>query len=292
MGKKFKLFCFGFGQVAKYFVNNLLDKNSLSELITTNTKKTETKKINNFKYKSYFFSDNNFDIDLINDLQSSKKVLISIPPKNKNDLVLKNFGKYFKNKNFDWVTYLSATNVYGDKKGEWVNENTDPNPLSSKGKSRFVAENEWLNFYKKFLLKIQIFRLSGIYSKENNIINKLQTGDYKIVEKKNNFFSRIHVEDISEILTLSLNKFKPGEVYNISDNYPCSNEEVVTYASQLLKINKPSKIKVDDLQNETLKDFYRESKKVDNNKMKKFFNYDLKFSTYKEGLDNIIDHII
>ena len=292
MEKKFKLFCFGFGQVAKYFVKNLLDKNFSIELITTNTKKTEMKRINNFEYKSYFFSYNDFDVDLINDLQSSKKVLISIPPKNKTDLVLKNFGKYFKNNNFDWVTYLSATNVYGDKKGEWVNENTTPNPLSLRGKSRLVAESEWLSFYKKFVLQIQIFRLSGIYSNENNIINKLQAGDYQIVEKKNNFFSRIHVEDISEILSISLNKFKPGEVYNISDNYPCSNEEVVTYASELLKINKPSKIKLDDLKNENLKDFYKVSKKVDNNKMKRFFNYNLKFSTYKEGLDNIINHII
>ena len=43
MKKKFKLFCFGFGQVAKYFVNNLVKNNFNFELITTNTTKTQLK---------------------------------------------------------------------------------------------------------------------------------------------------------------------------------------------------------------------------------------------------------
>ena len=41
-----------------------------------------------------------------------------------------------------------------------------------------------------------------------------------------------------------------------------------------------------------LKIFYKDSKKVDNKKMKKFFNYNLKFSTYKEGLNNIFNNLI
>ena len=34
-----------------------------------------------------------------------------------------------------------------------------------------------------------------------------------------------------------------------------------------------------------LKNFYKDSKKVSNKKMKNFFKYNLKFPTYKEGLD-------
>ena len=53
MKKNFKLFCFGFGQVAKYFVNNLVQNNFKFDLITTNTYKTQLKKFNGKKYKSY-----------------------------------------------------------------------------------------------------------------------------------------------------------------------------------------------------------------------------------------------
>ena len=93
MKKKFKLFCFGFGQVAKYFVNNLIKNNFKFDLISTNTTKTQLKEFGGKCYKSYYFCDNKFDSDLIYHLNSSSKVLISISPKNNSDLVLKNFNK-------------------------------------------------------------------------------------------------------------------------------------------------------------------------------------------------------
>ena len=190
MNKKIKLFCFGFGQVAKYFVRNLKKNKINFELFATNTKGTQLKKFNTIEYKSYFFYDNTFDPNLLKDLNTANKILISIPPRNKTDLVLKNFKKNFKKNKFDWVTYLSATSVYGDKKGEWVDEKTNPVPSSERGISRLDAEKNWLNLYKNFKIPIQIFRLSGIYSKENNVLERLKMGTLKIVKKKNHFFSR------------------------------------------------------------------------------------------------------
>ena len=290
--KNFKLFCFGFGQVAKYFIKNIIKNNLNFELFATNTKGTQIKEFNKIKYKSYFFYDNTFDPDLINDLNSANKVLISIPPRSNIDLVIKNFENNFKKNKFDWVTYLSATSVYGDKKGQWVDEATDPEPTSDRGVARLNAEKNWLRLYKDFSLPIQIFRLSGIYSNENNVIERLKMGKLKIVNKKNHFFSRIHIDDIAGVLTLSLKKFIPGEIYNISDNYPCSNEEIAKYAADLMKMNLPQKINIEDLESEMLKIFYKESKRVNNSRMKNFFGYELKYPTYKEGLNMIRNHQI
>ena len=290
MLKKFKLFCFGFGQVAQYFIKNLNRNNLDFEFISTNTNKTKLKKFNNLEHKSYYFVDNEFDEDLLNDLNSSDKVLISIPPKNKIDIVLKLFDKHFKKNRFQWVTYLSATSVYGDKKGQWVDENTKTEPTSERGIARLNAEKQWLRHFKDFGLPVQIFRLSGIYSIENNVINKLKTGRIQIVKRDNHFFSRIHIEDIAQILTLSLKKFAPGQIFNISDNYPCSYQEIVEYACKLLKTDVPKKIKFDEINEEMLKNFYRNSKKVSNQKMKNFFEYNLQYPTYKEGLKMIRNH--
>ena len=41
-----------------------------------------------------------------------------------------------------------------------------------------------------------------------------------------------------------------------------------------------------------IKNFYKDSKKVNNKKMKEFFNYSLKFPTYAEGLNYIRDNFI
>ena len=289
--KKIKLFCFGFGQVGKYFVKSLINKKVDFELVTTNTKKTTTQEFKNLKFKSFFFSGKDYDPDLIGELNLSNKVLISISPKNQDDLVLKMFKFFLLQNNFDWITYLSATSVYGNKDGNWVDENSKTEPISSRGVARLNAENNWLKHYKNFQLPVQILRLSGIYSLENNIIKRLQKGKLQVVEKRNHFFSRIHVEDIAEILTISLTKFKPGEIFNISDDCPASNEEVAKYASGLTSIVLPKKIYPNDLESKMLKDFYKDSKKRSNKKMKLFFNYSLKYPTYKEGLKMIQNHI-
>ena len=158
MKSKFKLFCFGFGQVAIYFVSNLRNKKINFDLVTTNTKDTKLEKINNLKYKSYFFKNNEFDKNLLKELNSTTKILISIPPKEQEDIVLKVFSKSLKNGKFNWITYLSATSVYGDKKGQWVDENATLEPTSSRGIARLNAEKQWIEFYKNFNLPIQIFR--------------------------------------------------------------------------------------------------------------------------------------
>ena len=291
MKKKFKLFCFGFGQVANYFVRNLIKHNLNFDLITTNTSSTQINKINNLDYKSYYFADSKFDKNLLKDLSTSDKVLISIPPKDDKDIVLKTFDENFKKNKFNWVTYLSATSVYGDKKGEWVDEEANTDPKSNIGIARLNAEKSWLKYYKDFNLSVQIFRLTGIYSVENNVIKRLKKGTLKIVDKKNHYFSRIHVEDIAEILNLSLKKFNAGQIFNLSDDYPCSNDEIAQYAASLIKVNLPKKINLNDLESEMLKNFYKDSKKVSNKKMKFFFKYKLKYPTFKEGLDMIKNHI-
>ena len=78
-----------------------------------------------------------------------------------------------KNSKINWITYLSATSVYGDHKGEWVNEDSETNPTSINGIARLKAENDWVSLEKNNKLPIQIFRLSGIYSDEKNILSQL-----------------------------------------------------------------------------------------------------------------------
>ena len=126
--------------------------------------------------------------------------------------------------------------------------------------------------------------MSGIYSIERNLIKRLKTGKANVVQKSNHYFSRIHVEDIAEILTLSIKQNYPGEIFNISDDRPCSNEEITKYAIKLTRMLMPKKIKQAQINSKKLKDFYKDSKKVNNSKMKKFFKYKLRYPTYKEGL--------
>jgi len=289
--KNINIFCYGFGQVAKSFVNRLSLEGFRIHLSTTNRSETAFSKIGNVEYKSYKFDNNNFDEEIIDKLKNSDHILISIPPINGNDIVINNFSDTLKNSNIKWITYLSATSVYGNHKGEWVNELSKTHPTSLLGINRLKVEEKWLSFVKKNNLPLQIFRLSGIYSNKNNPLLRLKSGNANIINKPNHFFSRIHVEDIANVLLKSLTNFKSNEIYNISDDKPASSQEVMSYAAKILKTDLPKTIDEQDIKNEMLKNFYKDSKKVSNKKMKKFFNYNLKFPTYIEGLNNISNNL-
>jgi|TARA_B110000967_G_C18838751_1_gene538203 nucleoside-diphosphate-sugar epimerase len=286
------IFCFGFGKVAKNFINKIKSENFKINLSTTSTTKTCQKSINGLNYENYFFKDEAYDDNLIEKLKEADHILISIPPVRETDQVIKNFSKIIEDCKAKWITYLSATSIYGDHKGEWVNEKSITKPTSPKGVARLKAEKSWLSLNTNKNLPVQIFRLSGIYSNENNILIRLKSGNASLINKQNNFFSRIHVEDIANILFKSLSNFKPGEIYNISDDKPSSLLEVTLYGTKLLNMDKPKMIEFNDIKNEMLKNFYKDSKKVNNQKMKSFFNYNLKFPTYIEGLSYIRDNFI
>ncbi|MDC1044717.1 oxidoreductase [Candidatus Pelagibacter ubique] len=285
--KDINIFCFGFGQVAKNFIKKLNIEQYNINLSATSRSVSSKKSFNGINYNSYLFNSEKFDQNLVVKLKEADHILVSIPPENQEDLVIKNFSKFIESSKVKWITYLSATSIYGDHKGEWVNENSKTNPISNNGIARLKAENAWFSLEKNKKIPIQIFRLSGIYSNEKNILIRLKSGGVKLINKKNHFFSRIHVDDISNILFKSLSKFKSGEIYNLSDDKPSTSEEVTLFGAKILNIENIEKIEVDQIKSEMLKNFYNESKKVSNKKMKNYFDYNLKFPSYIEGLNHI-----
>jgi nucleoside-diphosphate-sugar epimerase len=290
--KEVNIFCFGFGQVAKNFIKKISLENLKINLAATSREKSQKKFFNKLSYESFQLDANTFDQTLIERLKKSDYILVSIAPINGEDIVLKKFINIIENSNVKWITYLSATSVYGNHNGDWVDEKSKTAPTSIKGIDRLKAENSWVNLSTNKNLPLQIFRLSGIYSNEKNILIRLKSGNEKIIDKKNHFFSRIHVEDIANILFRSLNNFKPNEIYNISDDKPASSREVALYGTKLLNIEKPTIIETSSITSEAIKNFYKDSKKVSNKKMKSFFNYELKYPTYVEGLNYIRDNFI
>ena len=286
------IICFGFGQVAKTFIKKLKEQGTTFKLTTTSREKSKTKEFENINYESYQLTKEGFDKNFISRFEEADHTLLSIAPINGTDIVIKNLKNYFKSSKFKWITYLSATSVYGNHNGKWVDENSETKPTSTNGVERLKVEKEWMQLASKFDLPFQIFRLSGIYSSQYNILRRLKSGEAKIINKKNHFFSRIHVEDIANVLSSSLNNFKKKEIYNISDNQPASAEEVAMYGVKLLGINKPKTLEINEIESEMLKNFYKDSKKVDNKKMKEFFNHKLKYPTYVEGLNYIFNNAI
>ena len=146
---------------------------------------------------------------LIYKINEEANYILIYTPINGEDIVTKYFDKSFNKKNYKWITYLSATSVYGNHNGEWVNE-FETKPTSSFGSDRLNAENSWIELSAKNKIPLQIFRLSGIYSEKNNILEKLRLGIMK-ERQENHFFQEykkiLQIFYLSQLKILKVVKF-------------------------------------------------------------------------------------
>ncbi|MDR2831698.1 MAG: SDR family oxidoreductase [Rickettsiales bacterium] len=259
------LFCFSYGYVAKFLSKKLLN---LGWKVSGTSKNQDIPNVNLSNYEKV-----NQDL-----LKSATHVLISIPTDG--DDVLERYGDCLQN--IKWLGYLSATSVYGDHAGNWVTEESKTKPVESRGENRLRSEKKWLNSK----LPVHIFRLAGIYGPGRNVLVDLQLNKARNVQKEGHFFSRIHVEDISNILFSSIQNIKPGEIYNCADDLPATQSEVVVYAAKLLNVSAPKPIEVSSL-SDYAQSFYLGLKKVSNAKIKKDLNVSLIYPNYKVGLESL-----
>ena len=287
MINKDKFFFFGFGQTAKYLINNLVQSKKKFSFNATNTKRTSFKTFGKKKFKSFKFRDKSYDKKLINELIQADYILISIPPQKKRDVVLKSFGNLLINSKFKKLIYLSATSVYGNHNGKWVNENSKLKGRTKFGLGRKIVEKAWLKFRDLNNLDINILRVSGIYSKENNVLKKISKTNIYVKEKK--YFSRIRIEDLAQIIKKMFFSQKKFMVLNASDDKPATNTEVANFAAKLLKIKNLKPVPIAKFKNKMIKEFYKDSKKVSNKNMKNKLQIKLRFPTYKEGLKKLFN---
>lgn len=189
----------------------------------------------------------------------------------------------------DWLGYLSTTGVYGDRQGGWVFETGRLAAQSMEGARRVAAERDWLDVGKGMGLTTTIFRLPGIYGPGRSTFDRLRAGKAKRITAPGQVFSRIHVDDLAAGLAASIARPRAGGIYNLCDDEPAPNSEVVAYAAELLGLPAPPEIPVEaaNLAGPAQR-FYAESKRVSNARAKAELGWRPAYPTYREGLSAIL----
>ena len=102
-------------------------------------------------------------------------------------------------------------------------------------------------------------------------------------------FSRVHIDDIVAALIISLEQDISSNIYNLSDDLPSSQHEVIEYAAELLNTELPDLLNFEDANlSPMVREFYMSSKKVSNKKIKKQLGLNLKYPSYREGLTSLL----
>ena len=209
-------------------------------------------------------------------LADADQVLSSVPPGADGDPVLEVYGEALTGKA---LTYLSSTGVYGDTQGAWVDESAPTG--TGRRTARAEADAAWL------ARGARVLRLPGIYGPGRSALERVEEGKAHRIALDNQVFSRVHVDDIVSAAVLALEA--PAGAYNISDDLPCSQNEVIEHACALLGLPQPSLQSLDEAGLSPMaRAFYAENRRVANGKAKRVLGWSLRYPTYREGLASLL----
>lgn len=220
-------------------------------------------------------------------------VLCSIPPDTDGDPAWRAHRDWFDRHahHLAWLGYLSTTGVYGDAKGGWVDESSPLAPSSDRSQWRVIAEQQWLGLWQGHGAPVHVFRLPGIYGPGRSAIDQVRSGTARRIDKPGQIFSRIHVEDIAATLEASIDRPRGGAVYNVTDDEPAPNADVIAHAFELLGQPVPPAIPYDQIapsMSPMARSFYADSRRVRNTLIKDELGVRLAYPTYREGLRAIL----
>jgi len=229
--------------------------------------------------------------DLTEPLRAASHILVSAAPEQAGDPMLEMLGDGIAELggDLDWLGYLSTTAVYGDHQGDWVDEDTPLTPTTKRGQWRVEAERDWRVLSASAALPLHIFRLAGIYGPGRGPFSKVRAGTARRIIKPGQVFSRIHVDDIAQVLLASMLKPIEGAIYNVCDDLAAPPEDVIGLAAEMLGQPLPPAEPFDQAQLTPMaRSFYAESKRVRNDRIKSELAVILTYPSYRDGLASLL----
>lgn len=210
-------------------------------------------------------------------IATASHILSSVPPGRDGDPVLLRYGQAIAEAPAIWVGYLSSTGVYGDSGGAWIDESA---AVVGRRPARNAADLAWQTIHGG----ARVFRLPGIYGPGRSALGRLREGRAHRIDLPDQIFSRIHVDDLADAVEASFDHGPPG-VYNIADDAPAPQNDVVSYAAAMLGIAPPPLQTMDEAGlSDMARAFYGENRRIANGKARRLLRWEPKYPDFRAGL--------
>ncbi|WP_343518930.1 NAD(P)-dependent oxidoreductase [Sphingomonas sp.] len=207
------------------------------------------------------------------ELANATHILSSVPP-GEDDPVLMAYGDALAETGA-WLGYLSSTGVYGDTGGAWVDESAPTG--SGRRSARAAADAAWLS------LGARVFRLPGIYGPGRSPLDRIRAGEAKRIDVPGQVFSRVHVADVASGVIAGFDA--PPGAYNLADDEPAPQSEVIGFGCRLLGLPVPRLIPLAEANlSGPARAFYSENRRVANGKAKRILGWRPLYPDYRLGL--------
>lgn len=168
------------------------------------------------------------------------------------------------------ILYISTTGVYGDCKGEWIDETHAINPQVDRAKRRWDAEQQLSRFQSETGSELVILRVAGIYGPDKLPLARLRKRLPMVSEQDSPWTNRIHLHDLVTICKTAMQHADNGEIFNVSDGQPDKMAHYFNAVADMAHLERPPCISLDTVSDQLssgLLSYLAESRRLSNKKV-------------------------
>ena len=188
------------------------------------------------------------------------------------------------------LIYISTSGVYGDCKGEIVDETHNTHAQNARAKLRVDAEKQIRKWARHNGVQASILRVPGIYAADRLPVERLKKGTPAIVEAEDGYTNHIHADDLARCVVAALQHAQPNRIYHTVDDSQMKMGayfDAVAQAFDLPPAPRVTRAEAQLLLSPALLSFMNESRRLSNTRMKRELKVVLRYPTVAHALAEI-----
>lgn len=185
------------------------------------------------------------------------------------------------------LIYISTSGVYGDCHGELIDETYPVHPENGRAIRRIDAERQIRNWGKRNHIPVSILRVPGIYAENRLPLTRLREGHPALLDTEDGYTNHIHADDLARIIYAALQHAKPNRIYHTCDDSHLKMGEYFDLVADHFGLPRPPRITRNQAQEQispTMLSFMKESRRLNNLRMKKELHVSLLYPTVYDGI--------
>lgn len=186
--------------------------------------------------------------------------------------------------------YISTSGVYGDCGGQRVHEWTTARPESDRGRRRFDAERIWRKGAVESGFRLSILRVPGIYAATRLPLERIRKALPALVAGEDSYTNHIHADDLAGAVMAALVRGRANRTYHASDDSDLKMGDWLDAVADRAALARPPRLSRQDaaaVLSPLQWSFMRESRRLDNRRLKQELGFCLRYPTVFDGLADI-----
>lgn len=176
--------------------------------------------------------------------------------------------------------YFSSSGMYGASPDDdvWVDEDT-PLAHDDPAMKNVQSDEDAIQSFDRNLRTV-ILRLAPVYGPGRGVRERLRKGEYKLLEDGQHAISRIHVDDVVQVVFAAEERAASKSLYLVADDEPTTQRDYAAWLCDRMGLPMPPSRQIHE---QGAARVAHRNRRIRNRRMKTDLGIALRYPTFREG---------